>query len=116
MFLSSLQQLGCHLSLSEIEGRFLHEITFLSSYNLLSLFSYGSVNQAQLKLSKVRTSLVVQCLRLRALNAGSLGPIAGQGTRSLMSQLRVHMLQLRDPAVRTKDPVCHSQDLVQPSK
>ena len=105
MFLSSLQQLGCHLSLSEIEGRFLREITFLSSYNLLSLFSNGSVNQAQVKLSKVRTSLVVQCLGLRALNAGSLGPIAGQGARSLMSQLRVHMLLLRDTAVRTKDPV-----------
>ena len=108
MFLSSLQQLGCHLSLSEIEGRFLHEITFFSSYNLVSLFSYGPVNQAQLKLSKVRTSLVVQCLRLHALNEGSLGPIAGQGARSHTSQLRVHMLQLRDPAVRTRDPVRHS--------
>ena len=37
------------------------------------------------------TSLVVQWLRLRAPNAGGLGSIPGQGTRS-------HMLQLKDSA------------------
>ena len=41
------------------------------------------------------TSLVVQWLRLRAPNAGGLGSIPGQGTRSHMLQLRVHMPQLR---------------------
>ena len=35
------------------------------------------------------TSLVVQWLRLHAPNAGSLGSIPGQGTRSHMPQLRV---------------------------
>ena len=43
----------------------------------------------------VRTSLVVQWLRLRAPNAGELGLIHGQGNRSHMSQLRVCMQQLR---------------------
>ena len=38
------------------------------------------------------TSLVVHWLRLRAPNAGGLGSIPGQGTRS-------HMLQLRMSAV-----------------
>ena len=41
-------------------------------------------------------SLVVQWLRLHAPDAGNLGLIPGQGTRS-------HMLQL-------KDPVCHNED------
>ena len=40
------------------------------------------------------TSLVVQWLRLHAPNAGSLGSISGQGTRSHMLQLRVRMPQL----------------------
>ena len=39
------------------------------------------------------TSLVVQGLRLHVPNAGGLGLISGQGTRSHMLQLRVHMLQ-----------------------
>ena len=34
------------------------------------------------------TSLVVQWLRLSDPNAGGLGSISGQGTRSLMPQLR----------------------------
>ena len=37
--------------------------------------------------------MVVQSLRLRAPNAGILGSIPGQGTRS-------HMLQLRSSAVK----------------
>ena len=41
----------------------------------------------------VGTALVAQWLRLRALNAGGLGLILGQGTGS-------HMLQLRPGAVR----------------
>ena len=36
---------------------------------------------------------MVQGLRLHAPNAGGLGLISGQGTRSHMLQLRVHMLQ-----------------------
>ena len=42
---------------------------------------------------KDRDSLVVQRLRLCVPNAGGLGSIPGQGTRSHMPQLRVHMLQ-----------------------
>ena len=53
------------------------------------------------------TSLVVQCLRLRAPKAGGLGSIPGQGTRSYMPQLRVHMPQVKSPHVKTKN--WHSQ-------
>ena len=42
------------------------------------------------------TSLVVQQLRLHAPNSGGPGLIPGQGTRSLMPQLRACMPQ--DPA------------------
>ena len=45
-------------------------------------------------------SPVVQWLRLCAPNAGGLGSIPGQGTRSHMLQLRVHVPQLK------KDPAC----------
>ena len=41
------------------------------------------------------TSLVVHWLRLQAPNAGSMGLTPGQGTRSHMLQLRVHMPQLK---------------------
>ena len=41
------------------------------------------------------TSLVVQWVRFHAPNAGGLSSIPGQGTRSHMPQLRVHMLQLK---------------------
>ena len=40
------------------------------------------------------TSLVVQWLKLHTPNAGDLGSIPGQGTRSHMPQVRVCMLQL----------------------
>ena len=46
------------------------------------------------------TSLVVQWLRLHDPNAGGLGSIPGQGTRS-------HMLQLKVPHAATKTQ--HSQ-------
>ena len=49
------------------------------------------------------TSRVVQWLILHAPNAGSLGSIPGQGMRSLMLQLRVHMLQPKDPACYNKE-------------
>ena len=38
---------------------------------------------------EIRTSLVVQWLRLCALNAEGLGSIPGQGTRACMPQLKV---------------------------
>ena len=42
-----------------------------------------------LKLSYSGTSLVVQWVRLHAPNAGGLGSIPGQGTRSRMPQLKI---------------------------
>ncbi|TEA39679.1 hypothetical protein DBR06_SOUSAS3410146, partial [Sousa chinensis] len=45
------------------------------------------------------TSLVVQWLRLRAPNAGGLGSIPGQGTRS-------HVPQLKLLHAATKYPTC----------
>ena len=48
-----------------------------------------------------RTSLVVQWQGLCTPNAGGLGSISGQGTRS-------HMLQLKIPHIVAKDPTCHN--------
>ena len=48
-------------------------------------------------------SLVGQWLRLCAPNAGGLGSIPGQGTRSHMPQLRVYTPQLKIPQATTKD-------------
>ena len=41
------------------------------------------------------TYLVIQWLRLHAPNAMDLGSIPGQGTRSHMQQVRVHLLQVK---------------------
>ena len=48
------------------------------------------------------TSLVVQWVRLHAPNAGGLGSMPGQATRSRMLQLRVRMPQLKIPHATTK--------------
>ena len=48
-----------------------------------------------LREDNLETSLVVQWLRLHAPNAGDLGSIPGQGTRSHILQLRCWMPQLR---------------------
>ncbi|TEA42215.1 hypothetical protein DBR06_SOUSAS6810144, partial [Sousa chinensis] len=48
-------------------------------------------------------SLVAQWVRLRAPSAGGPGSIPGQGTRSDMLQLRVHMPQLRCLCAATKE-------------
>ena len=48
------------------------------------------------------TSLVVQWLRLHAPNAGGLGSMPDQETRSFMLQLRVRMPQLKIPNAATK--------------
>ena len=47
-------------------------------------------------------SLVVQWLRLCTLNAGVLGSIPGQGTRSYILQLRVYICQLKILHTMTK--------------
>ena len=66
-------------------------------------------------LNVFKTSLVVKWLSLHAPNAGGLGSIPGQGTRSHRPQLRVCRLQLKNPdaAVTIKGPVCCDLDLVQ---
>ena len=48
-------------------------------------------------------SLVIQWLRLCTPNAGGPGLIPGQGTRSHMLQLRVHMLRLKILHAATKN-------------
>ena len=48
------------------------------------------------------TSLVVQRFKLQVSNAGDPGSIPGQGTRSHMQQLRVHVLQLKISHAATK--------------
>ena len=48
---------------------------------------------------------VVQWLRLHAPNVESPGSIPGQGTRSHIVQLRVHMLQLKILSAATK--ICY---------
>ena len=53
------------------------------------------------------TSLVVHWLRFRAPSVVDPGCIPGQGTRSHMPQLRVHMLQLKILHAETK--TWHSQ-------
>lgn len=55
------------------------------------------------------TSLVVQRLRLCAPNAGDLGLIPGQVTRSHMLKLRVCVPQLKIPhaTIKTEDSECH---------
>ena len=74
--------------------------------------------EAATEMARVGTSLVVQWLRLWAPNAGSLGLITGQGTRSHMLQGRVHISQLKilNAATKSDDPTCHNWDLVQPNK
>ena len=51
-------------------------------------------------MSPLGASLVVQWLRLRAPNAGGLGSIPGQGTRS-----RMHAVT-KVPHAASEDPVC----------
>ena len=70
----------------------------------LSLHS-GGVGRRHFKSEQIGTSLVVQWLRLCAPNAGGLVSIPGQGTRSHLQQLRVHMPQLKTLHAATKTPV-----------
>ena len=58
----------------------------------------------------LRTSLVVQWLRLHNPNAGGPGSIPGQGTRSHVPQVRVRMPQLMIPHAATKDPARSNED------
>ena len=50
-----------------------------------------------LALEALRTSLVLQWLRLHTSNAGGLGSTPGRGTRSHKLQLRVLILRLKIP-------------------
>ena len=68
--------------------------TICEPFNIL-LFSFIICKVAILK-AGTETYLLVQQLRLHAPNAGDLGSILGQGTRSHILQLRVHMMQQKD--------------------
>ena len=56
------------------------------------------------------TSLAVQWLRLCVPNAGGLGSIPGQGTKSHMLQRRpkICLLQLKTLLAATKDRACYN--------
>ena len=83
-----------------ISSHLLPPISRSTQQSLLSTCNSGNISQ--LKMLAPGTSLVVQWLRLHALNAGGLSSIPDQGTRSRMLQLRVHMSQL-------KNPPCHKE-------
>ena len=53
---------------------------------------------------KLGTSLVAQWLRLRVPNAGGLGSIPGQGTRSHMPQLKIPYAATKIPHAAMKIP------------
>ena len=59
---------------------------------------------------RLGTPLLAQGLRLCAPNAGGLGLISGQGTRSHMPKLRVPKPQLKilDSAVEIRNTMSHS--------
>ena len=88
----------------------------LDSGNILKIMPADFVNSLNVDCEKKRgskddskgTSLMVQWLGLHAPNAGSQDAIPGQGTRSHMLQLGVHMLQLKDPTRGNEDPSCHN--------
>ena len=63
----------------------------------------------------MRTILVFQCIRLWAPNAGGLGMIPGQGTKSHVPQLRVCML-LGRKAMTNLDSILKSRDVTLPTK
>ena len=64
-----------------------------------------------LRIADLGTFLVVQWLRLHAPNAGGPGSIPGQGTRSLMLQLKIP-----HTATEIEDLACHNWDPAQPSE
>ena len=59
-----------------------------------------------------RNSLVVQCLRLRAPNAGGLGSILGQGTRShtLQGRSKILCATTKSTHAASEDPTHCSED------
>ena len=62
-----------------------------------------------LKIRKGGTSLVVQWVRLRAPNAGGLGSIPGQGTKSHMhAATKSPHAATKSPAHCNKSPTCHN--------
>ena len=68
---------------------------FLKEGIFSSRKSWGINIKGCKELIQLGTSLVVQWLRLHIANAGAVGLIPGQGTRS-------HMFQLKNPSATTK--------------
>ena len=65
---------------------------------------YTAILEDNMRFSQIGTSLVVQWLRLRALNAGGPGSIPGQGTRSHMPQLKIPHATVKIPHTATNIP------------
>ena len=63
-----------------------------------------------IKITCQGASRMVRWLRLHASNGGGPGSAAGQETRFLMLQLRVHVPQLKDHARCSEDqsPMCYN--------
>ena len=83
---SSVQNPTSH---PRISSHLLPPISRSTQKSLLSTCTSGNISQ--LKTLAPGTCLVVQWLRLHAVNAGGLGSIPDWGTRSHMLQLRIHM-------------------------
>ena len=73
-------------------------MTYLSHQRNLQHILLDSFSLSSVKVTSAGISVVVQQLRLCAPNAGGLGSIPGQETRSRMPKLRACMPQLKDPA------------------
>ena len=74
------------------------------SLSLCLFSSFKDINHSRCKAHPTQgNSLVVHWLRPHAPNAGALGLIPGQGTRSHMLQLKI-----RHAAMKIKDPVCYN--------
>ena len=93
--------------ISHVTGAFTYVLSFLHD----SLMRYHP--HLLIRKLKLRTSLVVQWLRLHALNEGGPGSTPDQGTRSHMPQLRIGILIPYD-AIQV--PACQSKDQTQPSE
>ena len=89
------QQTGSKLGKEYVKAVYCH-LVYLTYMQSISHKRLGWMkHKLESRLLGEGTSLVVQWLRLQAPNAGCLGSIPGQGTRSHMPQLRVRMPQLR---------------------
>ena len=81
-----------------------------SLLQIWSFFRFPTKARFSIKTTTLRTSLLVQWLRLYIPNAGGQGSIPGQGTRSHISQLKVWkpLLKILHATTVVKDLMCHN--------